>query len=182
MERKFKIGQKIGRLTILEYLHTDHSSKRIVRCMCDCGKIHETRSNNIGRKTNSCGCYKAESIKKRMGKPIDLLASRSVLNSCKRYNSDTDLDQEIVHSLIFNNCFYCEKSPSEVGSIFTRAIKDGRSIKRIGIDRIDSSRGYYKDNVVSCCTMCNYLKRNHSPKDLLARLEVFIKNLRSLTS
>jgi len=32
----------------------------------------------------------------------------------------------------------------------------------IGIDRVDNSRGYESDNVVSCCTMCNLMKRHHS--------------------
>lgn len=39
-------------------------------------------------------------------------------------------------------CFYC-----------------GDSIETIGLDRMDSSKGYTLDNVVSCCFPCNEFKR-----------------------
>ena len=32
--------------------------------------------------------------------------------------------------------------------------------QRIGIDRIDSSRGYMKDNVQPACTTCNFMKKD----------------------
>jgi hypothetical protein len=34
----------------------------------------------------------------------------------------------------------------------------GDAIQTIGLDRIDSSRGYSLDNVVSCCGTCNKMK------------------------
>ncbi len=34
----------------------------------------------------------------------------------------------------------------------------GNSINGIGLDRINSSRGYFIDNVVPCCLMCNRMK------------------------
>jgi hypothetical protein len=37
-----------------------------------------------------------------------------------------------------------------------------------GIDRLDSEKGYIVDNVVSCCQMCNYMKKCLSP-------DVFVK-------
>lgn len=38
-------------------------------------------------------------------------------------------------------CFYCADE-----------------IETIGLDRIDSNRGYSKDNIVPCCTICNTMK------------------------
>lgn len=180
MKRKFNVGDKIGRLTILEFLGTDHANKRLVNCLCHCGKTIITRANNVGRKTNSCGCLKSDLIKEKMGKPIDHLATTNVLNSCKRHIKDTNLSFDDVKRLIFNNCFYCENSPELVGSISHRAIDDGRFIKRVGIDRIDSSKGYFKNNVVSCCQTCNILKRDHAIDSLINRLENFLKNIKKL--
>ena len=34
----------------------------------------------------------------------------------------------------------------------------GDDIKTIGIDRINSNLGYFRDNVVACCTICNTMK------------------------
>jgi len=36
-----------------------------------------------------------------------------------------------------------------------------------GIDRLDNSVGYLKDNIVSCCSMCNYMKRIYSKEDFI---------------
>ena len=51
--KKLEIGQKLGKLTILEFL-----PNRRVRCLCDCGKETETPSYNLTRSkrpTRSCG-------------------------------------------------------------------------------------------------------------------------------
>lgn len=34
----------------------------------------------------------------------------------------------------------------------------GDSIATVGIDRLDSSKGYFIDNLVSCCFTCNRIK------------------------
>lgn len=54
----------------------------------------------------------------------------------------------------------------ENGGVFIHPIFCGKPyfvkalppLKRNGIDRLDSSIGYVKTNVVSCCTKCNYAK------------------------
>lgn len=40
----------------------------------------------------------------------------------------------------------------------------GRPIATIGIDRVDSSKGYHIGNCVSCCTICNVMKLD-TPED-----------------
>lgn len=176
---KYQIGDSVGRIKIIAYAGVDHANKMLVLCKCNCGKEFVTRQNNIGRKTNSCGCLKADLIKQRMGKPIEDVAARHILNACKR-NAPTSITQDTVKKLIFSNCFYCESSPDTVGTTWKRGISDGRSVKRIGIDRIDPSKGYEDGNIVPCCQVCNYIKRDHSPQDLLIRLQSFIKNLGKL--
>lgn len=42
-------------------------------------------------------------------------------------------------------CFYC-----------------GIEIDEIGIDRIDNTMGYTRDNIHPCCRMCNIAKNNHT--------------------
>jgi len=52
------------------------------------------------------------------------------------------------HALaLFNgSCQYCGAAPNPLN----------------GIDRVDNSKGYKTDNVVSCCTPCNYKKNSIS--------------------
>lgn len=47
------------------------------------------------------------------------------------------------------------------------------STEKVGIDRVDNSKGYSEDNVVPCCTVCNIMKRTFG-------VEVFLNHLRSI--
>lgn len=38
-----------------------------------------------------------------------------------------------------------------------------------GIDRLDSSIGYLKDNITSCCSMCNYMKSTYTKNEFIER-------------
>ena len=38
----------------------------------------------------------------------------------------------------------------------------GDSIETISLDRIDSSKGYTLGNVVPCCSVCNFMKLDHT--------------------
>ena len=43
----------------------------------------------------------------------------------------------------------------------------GDNIPTIGFDRIDSSEGYVKDNLVLCCTTCNAMKSSFNKDDFI---------------
>ena len=61
------IGQRFGRLVVIEYLkgaHVERSGRRISKwkCRCDCGaETSVTRGNLIAGYSSSCGCLKRES-------------------------------------------------------------------------------------------------------------------------
>ena len=62
---KLKIGDKVGRLTILgiERVNEKGSTRVFCTCQCDCGNIKKIRMDSIStksRKTQSCGCYAKE--------------------------------------------------------------------------------------------------------------------------
>ena len=40
----------------------------------------------------------------------------------------------------------------------------------VGIDRIDSKKGYEEDNIVPCCKVCNYMKLDHTIDDWFAAM------------
>lgn len=72
-------------------------------------------------------------------------------SSARKRNLDFELSREHFNSLLVLNCTYCGDS------------------KNIGVDRVDNSIGYTINNSVPCCSICNYMKKDHS-------LEVFIKH------
>jgi hypothetical protein len=77
----------------------------------------------------------------------------SLCYKAKERNLIQNLSKDQVHTLGMQNCHYCGKSPSRV--ILRRTNKYLYN----GIDRIDSTKGYTIDNVVSCCKACNFAKR-----------------------
>lgn len=64
-------------------------------------------------------------------------------------------------SLINNPCSYCGKPLSETG---------------VGLDRIDSNKGYIEDNVTPCCNRCNVAKGNMSLDEFFSHLEAMYKH------
>ena len=55
------IGERFGRLTILEYSYTNKHKKRVYTCLCDCGNVKNIVYNSLSSGlTKSCGCLKKE--------------------------------------------------------------------------------------------------------------------------
>ena len=63
--------------------------------------------------------------------------------NAKRANRIFSLDRRLFEDLVTDNCYYCLALPSPIN----------------GIDRVDNSRGYEVDNVVTACSKCNYTKK-----------------------
>ena len=65
-----------------------------------------------------------------------------------------ELTKEEVKTLTKQNCFYCNKPPSQV----VTAKHSYSSYIYNGIDRKNNKEGYYLNNVVPCCFPCNDIK------------------------
>lgn len=48
----------------------------------------------------------------------------------------------------------------------------------VGIDRIDSSLGYLKDNCVPCCTVCNYMKKDFKQSQFIDQCKKIALNIK----
>lgn len=59
------VGQRFGRLVIIEYVPGSKYPKSSARvtCICDCGAVHETKAYYLrSGGTTSCGCYHREMV------------------------------------------------------------------------------------------------------------------------
>ena len=69
------LGQKFGRLTVIERAEPTPSGKSRWKCRCDCGNISYPHANKLrSGSTKSCGCLQKELASKRTG--IDLTGQR----------------------------------------------------------------------------------------------------------
>lgn len=167
-----RTGQKFGRLTVIERFIEEGKPRRRTqwKVSCECGTEKVVDSDNmVAGKIKSCGCLALEKNKTNFkGKtPANTLEKGEGSLSClinryrvgaRRRGFEYNLTREEFRKLSKQNCNYCGLEPS-------KSIQGQRSNGEYtynGIDRIDSSKGYFKENCVPCCEFCNKAKLNHS--------------------
>jgi hypothetical protein len=89
-----------------------------------------------------------------------------------------ELSRETFWELVKENCHYCEQPPNlrtwNCGGWQRRGLT-AIDVFANGIDRKDNTKGYSLDNVVSCCKLCQYAKRD-------LPYEVFISYLKRIAA
>lgn len=172
--------KKFNRLLVIEPCLPRNIGRHLYyKCLCDCGKetiVDGTKLRN--NHTKSCGCLH-EDIPKDHNKLEKGIANRNALlgsykRNAKHKNLPFSLTDEEVISIFESNCYYCGKVPY---CVFERKNTNGPYIFT-GIDRLDSSLGYTKENTVPCCSKCNYIKSDMSYKEFLEWIENVHTNLK----
>jgi len=143
------LEQQFGRLLVLERTNEVDSGGTVKwLCKCSCGNVVKVAGTSLKKGlTQSCGCFnrdllKEPAVQRKFKTPSVLLSSFK--QKARSRGFEWNLTDEEALGLSKRECFYCGISTSE---------------KYInGIDRIDSSKGYFMENVVSCCTLCNKAK------------------------
>jgi hypothetical protein len=125
---------------------------------CYCGKTFETfltRYNKQSQSCRSCSAIQKKSDDKRSARVRNYAAERKKNIECaiKKYKKnatkrklDFTLTQDEFTTFVSSPCYYCGKyNENEV----------------IGIDRINSDKGYMLENVAPCCWPCNRMKSDY---------------------
>jgi hypothetical protein len=81
------------------------------------------------------------------------------MRSAELKNLEFAISFEEYTGIVKTSCYYC-------GIIQNRGTEQFN-----GIDREDNAIGYVKDNCVSCCKMCNFMKKSLSGKVFINRVE-----------
>jgi len=169
-------GKRFGRLKVLHKLPSRSWGSILWRCECDCGVLISVNGASLryGR-TLSCGCLMRELCSKantRIG------AARNKVWGMYRNHAHTlslvfNLSTKQFDRFIFGRCYYCNALPSRVSTSFA-----GKSVLCNGIDRVDSNLGYISCNCVSCCKVCNIMKRAYTLEFFLAHVNRIANNVR----
>jgi len=105
---------------------------------------------------------------KQMGRPLEIGmgAKRYLFRDYKKYAKISfKLDFNTFINICQSQCVYCGRSPSQIIGKANR----GTFIYN-GIDRVNNDIGYTKDNSVSCCKICNYMKHTSSKDEFLSNI------------
>jgi hypothetical protein len=194
------IGNRFGKLVVLgEYEpsrqainNLNHYSARVyasVLCQCDCGNtkripVHDLRKGS----TKSCGCFRSENSSK-MWKELGKIGGRKRRKYSTKESSARDLFQKYLkrhpgdltfeefYKLTQLECHHCGANPHQI-YLVKNATDDDKTSQFIynGLDRVDISRGYDKDNVVPCCGTCNFMRHKLSLSDFYMHITKIVKH------
>lgn len=174
-------NKKIGSLTCLDYVLKKETkyNRWVWECRCDCGEITFVRTTRLTNKNKpQIACKICTDLRTSKNKvlPEYQAIKNTLYNQYKRGASlrgyDFNLTKNIFESLIFKNCYYCNKEPEEYSSDKQKiSVSIKEPFKRNGIDRLNNSLGYSIENCVSCCSICNKLKMNLDEKDFLLKIK-----------
>lgn len=140
----------------------EFNNKNSKKNMCiKCKKIYG-KNTKTGNKCYECYDKYVTSEEKRSNKNPYLSKYQIYKMGAKKRNLEFKLSQDEAINLFFKQCNYCNKISSD-GNIN-------------GIDRIDSDKGYFIENCVSCCKKCNWMKLNYSIDKFINIVKIILKN------
>lgn len=161
--RKYKKGDVVNYWTIKEY---DPINKKYI-CICICGNESKVSSSSLGRVSKSCGCMQKEKRIKSIKENGFISIKNKIYDNYKRSalkrNYSFELTKEEFNIITSQKCYYCKSEPNMIYK-YGRSKSDNEiyniynEYRYNGVDRVDNSLGYIKENCVACCKICNNAK------------------------
>jgi hypothetical protein len=142
--------------------------------VCDCGTVKDILQQSLkDGESKSCGCYRKE-LGEEWGRDRSLPNGEAARNEiiykyklrAKKENIEWGLTTEQCEQIFKGVCAYCGTEPRK-----ERKLNYSSAYTYNGIDRVDNQKGYTKDNVVSCCMRCNYMKSDLSVSEFYAHIK-----------
>lgn len=165
-------GRRFGLLTVLAPVQVRKKNRNRPHweCRCDCGGSKVvSRSYLIQGWTKSCGCLGKKPKLDRTEAECRMLFRAYSFNAKHRKHEFFIPYDEFV-SLVLSSCSYCGSEPTTTLNNYYRRV--GLPQTRFnGVDRKDNNLGYVSGNCVSCCKLCNYMKRGLTVEDFKSHIE-----------
>lgn len=165
--RKYQdlVGIRVGRLLVIEQgPKCEKYKKRQWRCLCDCGveKLMDTHALTCG-KVVSCGCFNSESKWRGFGEVSSTYFHKLKDGAIRRKIKFEITLEDIWNQYLKQNrkCYYSNRYVE-----FNR--KGFGATQTASVDRIDSNKGYTKDNIQIVHKDVNKMKFTLSDADFIA--------------
>ena len=167
------IGRRYGKLLVIERTHKPENSHRRQQgawwnCLCDielggCGTTKPIMAVDLkSERVLSCGCWQGWKRKSKGVSAFNRLVRQYKRHALKRSYAFLLSDDE-VKELTSQNCFYCNVEPMQI----VKSEFNAGDYVYNGIDRVDSSLGYFYENCVPCCHQCNRAKSNMTTEEFI---------------
>lgn len=67
MKHRLLLGQKFGKLTVVDIIRNFKTNEWVAKCICECGKTSLPRPSKLTSKaTVSCGCYRNGLMRRKL--------------------------------------------------------------------------------------------------------------------
>lgn len=135
----------------------DRRTEIFWKCVCSCGQVKDIRSAALlrgeSKKCKTCAGFDGEALRRQI---------------VKTWKSNAR-SRGLIFELTFDQCMRIAAGPcAYCGEALSNCRKQGSNEFRYnGADRVDNSKGYVIDNVVSCCFWCNRAKDVLSSEDFI---------------
>lgn len=143
------IGQRFGRLTVLECCGRSKDGQKVYLCRCDCGNEKEIKSGNLKSKnTQSCGCLAAEKNIERSRKRLTIHGGcgtrlyRIWFDMRQRCSSDKSINWHLYGG---RGIKVCDEWENNFVAFRDWALANGYD-DSLQLDRIDNDGNYEPNN------------------------------------
>jgi len=177
-------GTRYGRLVVIKEA-VRRASNGAVKYVCDCDCGQQTIANGAclrAGKWKSCGCLRKEAgYKKRLPPGVAGFNALYAAYKCQALfrGYGFTLTATTFRKLTQQRCHYCNGTPNSKKKSRSDSLAEPYIYN--GVDRVDNKHGYTNNNCVTCCTICNRMKRDLTTRQFLDHIEkVFRFSLSSL--
>jgi len=169
------IGKRFGKLKVIKRIVAKGRCKSVsLVCVCECNRktIFSVSTLKKGKRIACEYCqpgrkgvpsWKNKNINKENLVWLSLYSLHKW--RAKRCKHEFKLTLPQSKKIYKKNCYYCGKKPSG------KYKKYGIILYYSGLDRVDSNKNYTKNNVVPCCSKCNWLKNDFEMNEFLKMAE-----------
>ncbi len=164
-------GQRFGRLTVTKRVKSNKYGQIGWECVCDCGRIKVVIGAHLkSGHTKSCGCL-GSGGQLPHGEGAFNAIFRNYRRGAKARGYGFSLTKKAFRSLTKQNCHYCGQVPARKKK---KATYNGGYIFN-GVDRVNNKKGYTPSNTVTCCWVCNRMKRTMSEKEFITHTQKVVR-------
>jgi hypothetical protein len=193
-ENYFKLSQKIGKWEIIStnIIHHEKTKEAQIKCRCECGfeklvycltliKGQSTACFNCGHGNKGESNAKWKGYKEVPGSFINRITSRS-----KKSNREVKINAEDIYDLWIKQDKKCSLSGLPIDFTNTNPGSINRKESKYDLictaspDRIDSNKGYTKDNVQLVHKDVNMIKKEYDQDYFLKLCQLITENSKYL--